>query len=259
MTKSQPVTAAIPCLDVHFPTAADSNRVYTPHGAAIEVVADFPAGSGPFPAIVLASGRGYHLAMPALAQTAKRLVEHGVAVFRFNWAFFTADAKAGQPSADLSNELEDMQTVLKIARTEPRVAKTKLSVGGKSLGSLVAWQAFTKDKSLRCGLFLTPICSRLKDGQSAPVAEADENYPGIALEHRPLLFVSGDQDPGCSLAILYRFVATAAGNARVAIVGGDHGYENRKLTGPAFEADRMRSINLVALSAAGFVVENVTD
>lgn len=238
---------------------ADSTRLHTPRGAAIEVVADFPAGSGPFPAIVLASGRGYHLAMPALAQTAKRLVEQGVAVYRFNWAYFTADAKAGQPSPDLSNELEDIQTVLKIARAEPRVAKTKLSVGGKSLGSLVAWQAFWKDKSLRSGVFLTPVCSRVKNGQSAPVAEADENYPGIALEHRPLLFVSGDRDPGCSPAILYRFAAMAAGNARVAIVGGDHSFENRKLTGSAFEAARTRSIDLVSLLATNFVVESVVE
>ena len=259
MTKPQSFIAAIACLSTPIPVLAESTRVPTPRGAAIEVVADFPTGAGPFPALVLASGQGYHLAMPALEQTAKRLVEYGVAVYRFNWAYFAADAKTGRPSPELSNELEDLQTVLKIARAEPRVVQTRLSVGGKSLGSRVAWRAFSKDKSLRSGLFLTPVCSRVKKGQAGPVAEADENYPGIALERRPLMFVSGDQDPSCAPAILYRFAANAAGNARVAIVGGDHGYENRKLTGPAFEAARTRSINLVSLLAASFVVESAND
>lgn len=250
---------ALLCLTARSPALADASRVTTPRGAMLEVVADFPAGAGPFPTIVLASGQGYHLALPALEQTAQRLVQQGVAVYRFNWAFFTADPKKGQPVADLSTELEDLQTVVKLARAEPRVDATRLSVAGKSLGSVVAWMGLTQDPKLRSGLFLTPICSSVPKGQTAPVDEAQENYPGFAAERRPLLFISGDRDPLCAAPMLYAFVAKTSGNARVAIVSGDHSYGNRTLTGHAYESARSRNVNLVALLSASFIAEKAGD
>lgn len=54
--------------------------VTTSRGAKVDAIADFPAGSGPFPAIVLAPGQGYHMVRPALAQTATRLVAAGKSV-----------------------------------------------------------------------------------------------------------------------------------------------------------------------------------
>lgn len=221
----------------------------------MEVVADFPVGTGPFPAVVLAPGQGYHLALPALAQTAQQLVAHGIAVYRFNWVYFSNNPKKGRPSDNLSNELEDLQSVLKMARAEPRVAQDKVSVGGKSLGSLVAWKALSSDPSLRAGVFLTPVCSRASDGQAQDFSNA--NYPGITTELRPVLFVAGDSDPLCAPRVLYAFVAKAQGNAHVAIIGGDHGFENKTLTGPAaIDAARNRNINLLSLIGASFIVEN---
>lgn len=221
----------------------------------MEVVADFPAGAGPFPAVVLASGQGYHLALPALAQTAQQLVAHGIAVYRFNWAYFSNNPKAGRPSDDLSNELEDLQSVLKMAHAEPRVAQDKVSVGGKSLGSLVAWKALSLDPSLRAGVFLTPVCSRSSGEQAQDFS--DENYPGITTELRPVLFVAGDRDPLCAPRVLYAFAAKSQGSAHVAIIGGDHGFENKTLAGPsAVDAARNRNINLLSHISASFIVEN---
>lgn len=145
---------------VSLPALADALNLTTLRGAKVEAVVDFPSGPGPFPAVVLAPGQAYHMALPALVQTARRLVDQGVAVYRLNWAYFTRTPKGGGPSDDLSHELEDLSAVLEVARAEPRVDRAKLSVGGKSLGSIVAWRAFSADKSLRSGLFLTPVCSR---------------------------------------------------------------------------------------------------
>ncbi len=234
---------------------AEALTVTTRRGAKLQAVADFPPGPGPFPAIVLAPGQGYHMARPALAQTAMRLVAQGVAVYRFNWAYTTADPQPGAPSPDLANELQDLTAVLAAAATQPRVNPGRLSVGGKSLGSVLAWRAMAADPSLCSGLFLTPICSQVRPGQSVPDAVADQNYPGLAAEHRPLLFIAGDQDPLCAPAVLYRFAANSSGSARVAIVGGDHSFESRAFTGAAADGFRTGNIESVARLAAAFIAQ----
>ena len=159
----------------------------------------------------------------------------------------------------MSLELEDLSAVVAVAQADPRVDRARLSVGGKSLGSLVAWRAFSSDKSLKSGLFLTPICSRATAGQSAPTPVAEQNYPGISSEHRPIAFILGDRDPLCAPPVLYRFAANAAGPARVAVVGGDHGFENRLLPGAAADQARDRNIQAVAQLAVIFIVDTAAE
>ena len=139
---------------------AEDITVSNADGVRLSARVDFPPGDGPFPAIVLAPGQGYHMNLPALEATTRRLTEQGIAVFRFNWAYFTAEPK-GQPSDDLSREFRDLQAVLSAARKHPKVLAKNLSVGGKSLGSIVAWQALGADASLRSVLLLTPVCRAL--------------------------------------------------------------------------------------------------
>lgn len=233
---------------------AQDLTVVNADGDRLSVIVDLPAGGGRVPAIVLAPGQGYHMALPALEQTARSLAAHGVAVFRFNWAYFTAQP-VGRPSADLSREVGDLQAVVAAARAHPRVAAENLSVGGKSLGSIVAWRVLAADPGLRSGLFLTPICSRVPKGESVPRSEASVNYPGFAAERRPTLWIAGDQDPLCAPGMLYAFASTGAPAARVAIVGGDHGYENRALP-PAAAATALKgNLSAVSVLSATFVAE----
>lgn len=233
---------------------AEDLTVINPDGLHLSAKVDFPSGAGPFPAIVLAPGQGYHMNLPALEGATRSLTEQGIAVFRFNWAYFTAQPK-GQPSADLSKELKDLQAVLSIARKHPKVQAQNLSVGGKSLGSMVAWQAFAADLSLRSALLLTPVCSSVPKGETVARSEMQENYPAFGSQRRPTLSISGDKDPLCAPNILYRTAAASTGAARVAIVGGDHSYENRALPPPAADATRTRNIAAVATLAASFVAE----
>jgi hypothetical protein len=88
-----------------------------------------------------------------------------------------------------------------------------------------------------------------------PVALGEENYPGVASEKRPLLFVSGNKDPLCAPEMLYRFAANSGGPTRVAIVGGNHGYEDPALTGESATDARDRNIDLVARLATSFLIE----
>lgn len=238
---------------VSFNAAAEKLHVATARGEKVDILADFPAGPGPFPTLVLAPGQRYPMTLPILEQTAKRLVSQGVAVYRFNWARSSTGPGPGAPSAGLVNELQDMHAVLAAAEAEPRVDHDRLFVGGKSLGSIVAWRALAADKSLKAGLFLTAVCSHMQKGQVAPTYLGDKNYPGAASETRPLLFISGDHDPLCAPRALYRLAAISGGPARVAIVGGNHGYENPALTGEAAERARKRNIESVAQLAANFL------
>ncbi len=236
------------------PARADDLAVTNAGGVRLEARVDFPIGEGPYPAIVLAPGQAYHMNLPALEAVTRSLTEQGIAVFRFNWAYFTAKPK-GQPSDDLSTELKDLQAVLSVARKNPKVQARNLSVGGKSLGSMVAWQALVADTSLRSALLLTPVCSRVPKGETLPQSETQKNYPTFETERRPTLSISGDKDPFCAPHVLYKLAAASTGAARVAIVGGDHGFENRTLTPPAADAARTRNISAVAALAASFVAE----
>ena len=233
---------------------AENTSVVNAAGQRLAVIAEFPPGEGKFSAIVLAPGQGYHMALPAIEATARSLVEQGIAVFRFNWAYFTAEPR-GQPSEDLSRELQDLQAVLDAARKHPKVSSQNISVGGKSLGSLVAWRALAADSQLRSALLLTPVCSRVPKGETLPRSEVKENYPGFELERRPTLWISGDKDPLCAPTVLYGFVGGRANVARIAIVGGDHSYENRTLPQPAADTARRRNLAAVTALSAGFVAE----
>jgi len=233
---------------------AEELSIPGPNGGRLSVIADFPSGKGPFPAIVLAPGMGYHMRLPVLAETARALAAHGVAVFRFDWSY-TAKPE-GRPSDDLSKELRDLQAVLAAARRHSKVASKNVSVGGKSLGSLVAWRAFAADPSLRSGLFLTPLCGSVLKGEAVS-PEGRRNYPGFETERRPMLFITGSSDPLCAAPALYQVAASGTGAGRVAIVEGDHGYEEPGLKPPAAEAARKRNIAAVAALSAAFVSDTV--
>ncbi|MBI3884819.1 MAG: alpha/beta hydrolase [Opitutae bacterium] len=191
---------------------------------------------------------------PVMAEVADQLVARGCAVFRFDWAYYTADPKAGRASKNLATEVEDMTAVVAQARRDARVAADRIFSGGKSLGSEVAWRVLAADRTLRGGLLLTPVCSRVRDG--AVVSLAVENYPGLARETRPLCFIAGEQDPLGNAPILYRFAAGAGGPARVAIVSGNHTFEDPRLPAAARAEDLQRTARLVGMLAADFVARH---
>ena len=233
----------------------ESLKVETPRGAVLDVISDIPEGKGPFPAIVLGSGANYPMALPALEQPARQLVERGVAVFRFNWAYYTKDPQAGRSSTGLVLEVEDMTAVLNKARSDPRIAADKLFVGGKSLGSVVAWRVLQLNKEIKGALLLTPLCSRVIEGSTAPTPTGDAGYPGVAAELRPLAFILGEQDPQCAAPLLYRFAAGTGSTSRVAVVGGDHGFQIPGLTGNVAAEVTLRNARLAGVFAADFIAE----
>jgi pimeloyl-ACP methyl ester carboxylesterase len=165
-------------------------------------LADFPAGNGPFPALVFAPGQRYHMALPIPVQVARQATARGIAVFRFDWS---------APGA----EADDLRAMLALVRKDPRVAPRNTWAGGKSLGSVLAWQLLAEESALRGAVLLTPLVT-------PPGGTADGPYPNVEQQARPLLFVSGEQDSLCEPAALYRFAARAPGPVRVAVLDGGH-------------------------------------
>lgn len=199
------------------------------------MLVDIPDGPGPHAVLVLAPGQGYHARLPLMERLSKDLVARGVAVVRFNWAYFVKDPKAGKPADNLSSEVEDMQSVLAATRKLARIDAKRISVGGKSLGSLVGWRVFRDDVSLRAGALLTPVCTDyMAEGKRDATLE---NYQNLSANTRPLLLVSGDEDPLCPNRFLYAASATIAAGARVVVPGGDHSFATKNGTDPKLESD----------------------
>ncbi|MBC3928539.1 alpha/beta hydrolase [Undibacterium sp. CY21W] len=183
-------------------------------------VVDFPAGSGSFPAIVIAPGLRYAMHRELFSLLADKAVAAGFAVCRFNWCFYESDPLAGQPSSALQDELEQLKEVIGQLRAESRVLPAQVHVVGKSFGSIVAWQALRDDAELKNGVLMTPLFDEMQDGQ--PCNVTDTYSPGLLAESRPLQIVCGDNDPHCTVASVHRVANHAVANITLTLLRGDH-------------------------------------
>lgn len=198
---------------------ADSFKVKTPRGTDLEIVVSYPTDSSKkIPAIIIAPGQGYHMGLPLIQQLAETSVKNGLISYQFNWSYYSADPIRGQPSDDLSNEIEDLQTVLRLAKNDRRVDSSKVVLVGKSLGTLVSYNVFNSDVSLAGLILMTPLCTN-PDNQTAI---GNESYPNFSTNTRPIAILLGNADPMCSLPMLYDFVKGSAGNVTMNVFGGGH-------------------------------------
>lgn len=201
----------------------------TPRGAPIDVIEQRPAGTGRFPVVILGSGAGYHMRLPVLERVARALVAAGIGVYRFDWAYRVRDPEKGRFSADRATEVEDLNTVLSIARKAPWVDRTRIAVGGKSLGSIIAWRVLRDAPDVKGALLLTPVCT---PGSPPAPKRPEDNYPAVASEPRPTAWLLGNADPVCLPAILYRHLADSK-NAQIDVLRGDHAFHGPPTSVPA--------------------------
>lgn len=226
---------ALTCMAIGSSAHATESMLTTPRGTAVEMLVDIPDGPGPHAVLVLAPGQGYHARLTLMERLSKDVVARGVAVVRFNWSYFVKDPKGGKPADNLSSEVEDMRTVLAATKKLARIDANRVAVGGKSLGSLVSWRVFRDDASLRAGALLTPVCTDyMAEGKRDATLE---NYPNLSANTRPLLLVSGDEDPLCPNRFLYAASATIVAGARVVVPGGDHGFSTKNGADPKLESE----------------------
>ena len=228
--------------------ATNAVRIATPRGAIIDVLAEKPAGKGPFPAVVLASGSSYHMRLPILQRIAQELLARGIAVYRFDWAYQVAGTPFAAQPKDRASEIEDMTTVLAIAQHDANIDRERIAVAGKSLGSIIAWQVLRTTPELRGALLLTPVCTRPEAGDITAL-----NYPNAANETRPIAWILGNSDPACPSATLYRFIAATESPSRLNVLSGDHGFETT-----AGAAHDTHTVDLAATLSADFLADLLT-
>jgi dienelactone hydrolase len=126
------------------------------------------------------------------------------------------DKKSLPSDTERAPEIEDLSTVVALAKAEARVDPSNILIGGKSRGTIIAWRVLRADPGLKGVVQLTPVCS--KEGFTPA-----QLYPDLEKEHRPSLWVSGDADPACQSRTLYGFLAGGSPGARIDSLRGDHG------------------------------------
>lgn len=200
-------------------------RLKTPRGGELELKLQMPPGQN-YPILILAPGQSCNSRRPFFEAMAQAAREAKVGLVRLEWSYCVTNSANPQPSDDLSAESADLRAVLDYVRKLPGVKPSQLLIGGKSLGSLVSWKVFKTEPALKAAALLTPVCSYDQDEQGKPLATRQkltgENYPELAKEARPLLFLFGNQDSLCYPPILYESLAQTKGNATVEVFGGGH-------------------------------------
>jgi hypothetical protein len=212
-----------------FAASVETTQAKTPRGASIKVTINVPDSgfTGKRPAVILAPGQGYHMELPILKGLAEKLATSGILAFRFDWNYYSTDPQKGQPSAGLVQELEDMQSVITLAMSDARVDSGQITIAGKSIGSVVAFRAFTRNPTGKALVLLTPLCSSPTDERGnaipSPRVTGPLNYPGLADLTKPVVMALGNSDPACSVPQLYDWLKGTKGNVVTVVVGGDHG------------------------------------
>jgi predicted alpha/beta-hydrolase family hydrolase len=175
--------------------------------ADVSVAWDTPSGK-PRAVLVLGHGAGGDLNDPLLAAVAKGLVDHGVAVARFNFPY----REAGRRAPGAQTQSEACYRDVASSQREPGIP---LFCGGKSYGgriaSHIAAEGFEVDGLLFFSYPLHPPGKpeRLRDAH-------------LKLIRAPMLFVQGTRDPFARPDLLASTIEHLNTAQLVSIEGGDH-------------------------------------
>ncbi|AFN78459.1 hypothetical protein PSJM300_11975 [Stutzerimonas stutzeri DSM 10701] len=109
---------------------------YTQGGEIPQIVADRPAGET-LASLILAHGAGAPMDSPFMQEITARLVERGIAVFRFEFAYMAERRLTGRkrPPNPKAQLLEQWREVYGRVRQQ---AAGRLAIGGKSMGGRMA-------------------------------------------------------------------------------------------------------------------------
>jgi dienelactone hydrolase len=193
----------------------------------LNITGDFPHGPGPFPLIVMAPGEGYPSGGAVFEALARHLVSLGLALFRFDWRFSAPrvpntgqEESAEDINLQSSSRYLDFSTAFEFAMAHPKSSKSQFAIGGKSLGSLVAWQYFMLNREVGCIVLLTPLLRPMEVELPSSIAAIEANYPGILSDTRDIAAFCGDTDPWCPAESL----DLIAGKIFTVVVKGDHSF-----------------------------------
>lgn len=235
-------------------------QIKTPRGEVIDAVVHSPGEKGKsYPALIIASGQGYHMDLPLIKGLAEKVSKMGYVALRFNWHY---QSSGGRPSKGLLEESEDFESALNYLKAQTFVDPNKILIAGKSMGTGVAYKAFQKDTSIQGLLLMTPICTTHWDEKGndlpGPIPVGSENYPGLLEETRPVVMMLGNKDPLCQIPMLYDFLKDSSGNISSLIFEGDHSLNIGPWDDPKFEGRNAQN-NSAATEATAHWVKLIID
>ncbi len=171
---------------------------------------------------VLAHGAGAGMRHPFLESVARRLGEHGIATFRYQFPYLEAGSRRPDPPGVL--EATVRAAVAEAARAAPGLP---LIAGGKSLGGRMTSSAAAKQplagvKGLAfLGFPLHP-----------PGSPSDKRADHLSRVEVPMLFLQGTRDDLADLTLLKPVIKRLGKRATLHVVeGADHSFRVLKRSG----------------------------
>ncbi len=174
-------------------------------------------------AFVLGHGAGTDFTNPLLRTVGRGLAEHGFPVMVFNFPYTEAGRKRPDPAPRLEAAYRDAL----VTAQEALGADRPLVLGGRSMGGRIA--SHLAADGVRCAGLVFLAYPLHPAGR--PEKLRTGHWPSLGV---PLLFLSGDRDRLCDLALLDRersaHLRGVAHRLHV-LTGADHGFAVRKSDG----------------------------
>jgi len=144
---------------------------------------------------------------------ANKACAEGFNVLAIDWAYYS---DKGNPSAYLSKESMDLQTGIDYLIKQEFSDSENIFLAGKSFGSVIAYNKFLENISLKGLFLLTPLVRDMAGYRAC--------YPDFAKQNRSITLITGNNDRGnCPLDTLYKAAAEFKSNVNIIVVNGDHG------------------------------------
>ena len=178
--------------------------------------------------LILAHGAGAPQLSPFMTAFSAGLADRGVDVVTFNFVYMERGRRAPDPSARLES---CYRAAIDTTRAVVPAARSRLFVGGKSMGGRIASQVVAADPHDLSVAGLVFLGYPLHP-PGRPDKRRDAHLPDIAA---PILFVQGSRDPFGTEAEL-RSVVESCQRARLKVVdGGDHSLKVRGKNAPSVD------------------------
>jgi predicted alpha/beta-hydrolase family hydrolase len=176
---------------------------------------------------LLAHGAGAPMTSTFIAGVAERLAARGLPVLRFQYAYMEQLQRSGVRRPPDRRSL--LEAVHRAAHRDlqQRFPGRHLLLGGKSLGGRIASYLAAEGEACAGLVFLGyPLHPAGK-----PDKLRSEHFAALA---QPALFLQGDRDALCDLALLRTALEVYGGQATLAVIAGaDHGFEVLRSSGRA--------------------------
>jgi predicted alpha/beta-hydrolase family hydrolase len=171
--------------------------------------------------VVLAHGAGNDMTNPLLVSVADALAEHGFPTVRFNFPYKQRGGRAPDPAPVLE---ACYRAVLEQVRGDPELHRTRLVIGGKSMGGRMASHLAAAGEPVDGLLFLGYPLHPAGRPEKLRVAHLGR----ITV---PMLFLTGTRDALCRLDLLRTALAGLPSATLHVIDDGDHSFAVRARSG----------------------------